>query len=59
MIENPITWPSGYQCAVSFSFDMDAVRREVAAGWTPRVDRLPFWPAPLSGTPLEKGVRAD
>ena len=24
MIENPITWPSGYRCAVNFSFDMDA-----------------------------------
>ena len=24
MIENPIKWPSGYRCAVNFSFDMDA-----------------------------------
>ena len=35
------------------------VRSEVAAGWTQRVDRLPFWPAPLSDIPIEKGVRAD
>src|SRR5215470_17862001 len=24
VIENPIKWPSGYRCAVNFSFDMDA-----------------------------------
>jgi peptidoglycan/xylan/chitin deacetylase (PgdA/CDA1 family) len=24
MIENPISWPNGYRCAVNFSFDMDA-----------------------------------
>jgi hypothetical protein len=35
------------------------VRAEVAAGWTPRADRLPFSPVPLSGIPAEKGVRAD
>jgi peptidoglycan/xylan/chitin deacetylase (PgdA/CDA1 family) len=35
------------------------VQAEVAAGWTPRVDRLPFWSAPLAGIPAEKGVRAD
>jgi peptidoglycan/xylan/chitin deacetylase (PgdA/CDA1 family) len=25
------------------------VRSEIAAGWTPRVDRLPYWDAPLPG----------
>jgi peptidoglycan/xylan/chitin deacetylase (PgdA/CDA1 family) len=34
-------------------------RREVAGGWAPRVDRLPFWDAPIPGIPPEKGVRAD
>jgi peptidoglycan/xylan/chitin deacetylase (PgdA/CDA1 family) len=34
-------------------------RREIAGGWAPRVDRLPFWDAPVPGVPPEKGVRAD
>jgi hypothetical protein len=35
------------------------VRREVAAGWTPRLDRLPFRQAPRAPVPAEAGVRAD
>jgi peptidoglycan-N-acetylglucosamine deacetylase len=35
------------------------VRQEVAAGWTPRVDHLPFWEAPLPGVLVGQGVRAD
>jgi hypothetical protein len=35
------------------------VRQEVAAGWAPRVDRLPFWEAPLPGVLVGQGVRAD
>jgi len=26
-------------------------------GWTPRVDRLPFWEAPLTGVPSGRTVR--
>jgi peptidoglycan/xylan/chitin deacetylase (PgdA/CDA1 family) len=35
------------------------VRREVTRGWQPRIDRLPFWDAPLPGVPVERGVRTD
>jgi peptidoglycan/xylan/chitin deacetylase (PgdA/CDA1 family) len=35
------------------------VRREVAAGWTARLDRLPFRQAPRAPVPAEAGVRAD
>jgi peptidoglycan/xylan/chitin deacetylase (PgdA/CDA1 family) len=34
------------------------VRAEVAAGWTPRVDRLPFWEAPIPGVVTGPGVLA-
>jgi peptidoglycan/xylan/chitin deacetylase (PgdA/CDA1 family) len=33
------------------------VRAEVAAGWRPRVDRLPFWEAPVPGVLAGSGVR--
>ena len=32
------------------------VRNEIAAGWKPRVDRLPFWDAPLPGVIAGNGV---
>ena len=32
------------------------VRSEIAAGWNPRVDRLPFWDAPLPGVIAGNGV---
>jgi peptidoglycan/xylan/chitin deacetylase (PgdA/CDA1 family) len=32
------------------------VRQEVAAGWAPRVDRLPFWEAPIPGVLAGSGV---
>jgi hypothetical protein len=35
------------------------VRNEIAAGWQPRVDRLPFWDAPLPGVIAGNGVLAS
>jgi peptidoglycan/xylan/chitin deacetylase (PgdA/CDA1 family) len=32
------------------------VRSEIAAGWKPRVDRLPYWDAPLPGVIAGNGV---
>jgi peptidoglycan/xylan/chitin deacetylase (PgdA/CDA1 family) len=32
------------------------VRSEIAAGWKPRVDRLPYWEAPLPGVIAGNGV---
>jgi len=38
----------------------DHARRCLADGsWTPRIDRLPFYVAPLPGVPSARGVRAD
>ena len=35
------------------------VRKEIAAGWQPRVDHLPFWDAPLPGLLAGNGVLAN
>jgi hypothetical protein len=32
------------------------VRSEIAAGWKPRADRLPYWDAPLPGVIAGTGV---
>ena len=32
------------------------VRSEIAAGWKSRVDRLPYWDAPLPGVIAGNGV---